>query len=220
MSPDKRAARATQGAWRVRGAESDGDVLNEVRAGNTALYEVLVQRHNPRLRRVARRVLSNDADVDEVIQEAHCSAFCAIQQFEGRSSFGTWLTRITLHAALTRLRHRACRLREWTPSEADSDYDPLSTVAAVQRNPEEQLLDKEALEALSLAVRALPEPYRTAFSLHWVRELSMAELAISLEVSEACAKSRLHRARRLLCSLLHARREAGGFDRAQQPAMV
>lgn len=218
MSPVNIEARALQGSSREFGAASDGDVIEEVRAGNTALYEVLVQRHNPRLRRVAHRVLANDADVDEVIQEAHCSAFRAIQQFEGRSSFGTWLTRITLHAAFSRLRHRACRLREWTAS--DSDCDPLATAVSAQRNPEEQLQDKETLETVSLAVKALPEPYRTVFFLYWSRELSTAELALSLEISEACAKSRLHRARRLLGGLLRARREPVPSARTEQPAVA
>jgi len=180
------------------GEASDEAVLELVRAGNTALYEVLVRRHDPRLRRVARRVLSNEADVDDVIQEAHCSAFCSINQFAGRSSFSTWLTRIAIHAALSRLRYRA-HLRELSPN---SDFDPLETVVSVQRNPEQQLQDKETRETLEVAVRALPEPFRAVCSLRWIRELSIAELAGLLEISEPCARTRLHRARRLLCRLL------------------
>ncbi len=202
MSPVGRDACAAEALSYWNGEVSDEAVLEHVRAGNTALYEVLVRRHNPRLRRMARRVLSNDADVDDVIQEAHCNAFCSIQQFAGRSSFSTWLTRIAIHAALTRLRHRA-HLRELSPG--CSDHDPLETVVSVLRNPEQQLQDKETLETLNAAVRALPEPYRAVFFLRWIRELSTAELAESLEISESCAKTRLHRAKRLLCSFLRER---------------
>jgi len=199
MNPVETKARGANPPFGRCGEASDEAVLEHVRAGNTALYEVLVRRHNPRLRRVARRVLSNEADVDDVLQEAHCNAFCSIKEFEGRSSFGTWLTRIAIHAALTRLRHRA-HLRELSPNSPD--YDPLETVVSVQRNPEQQLQDKETLETLEAAVRVLPEPYRTVFFLHWIRELSTTELAVLLEISESCAKTRLHRARLLLCRLL------------------
>jgi RNA polymerase sigma-70 factor (ECF subfamily) len=162
-------------------------------------------------------VLSNEADVDEVIQEAHCNAFRSIKQFEGRSSFGTWLTRITIHAAISRRRHRA-QLREWSPS--DPDCDPFATIVSVQRNPEQQLQDKERLKTVDVAVRALPEPYRTVFSLHLVRELSVPELAELLEISESCVKTRLHRARRLLCSRLRERWDTLRSASTQEPAVV
>jgi len=177
------------------GEVPDEAVLERVRAGETELYEVLVHRHNPRLRRVARRVLSNEADVDEVIWEAHYKAFCSIHQFAGRSSFITWLTRIAIHSALSRLRHRV-HLRELSPSSCDSD--PLDGVVSFQRDPEQQLHDKEAHEALEAAARTLPEPYRTVFFLRRVQELSTSEAALFLEISEQCIKTRLHRARRLL----------------------
>jgi len=190
-------AEACAAAVPARGVAEVPDevVLERVRAGETALYEMLVRRHNPRLRRVAHRVLSNEADVDEVIQEAHCHAFCSLKQFAGRSSFSTWLTRIAIHAALSRFRRRT-HLREASPS--DSGYDPLESVVSSQRDPEQQLQDKETLETLDAAVRALPEPYRTVFHLRWVQELSTAETAVILGISEQCAKSRLQRAKGLL----------------------
>jgi RNA polymerase sigma-70 factor (ECF subfamily) len=199
MSPLRTETVASESPSSLCREVSDEIVLEHVRAGNTALYEVLVLRYNPCLRRMARRVLSNEADVDDVIQEAHFNAFRAIKQFEGKSSFRTWLTRITLHAALSRLR-RPERRRELSTKCAE--YDPLETVVSVQRDPEQQLQDKETMETLEAAVRCLPEPYRTAFFLHWVRDLSTAELAVSLEITESCAKTRLHRARRLLYGLL------------------
>ena len=199
MSLAETEARAAEAPSRWGGEASDEAVLERVRAGETALYEVLVRRHNTRLRRVARCVLSNEADVDEVIQDAHYNAFCSIKQFAGRSSFGTWLTRIAIHAALSRLRHRAY-VRELSPSSFG--YDPFDTLVSVQRNPEQQLQDKETQETLEAAVRALPERYRTAFFLRWVKELSTAEVAVSLEISEPCAKTRLHRAKGLLGSRL------------------
>lgn len=199
MSPVETLASAAEAASRWGGEAPDEVVLERVRAGETALYEVLMRRHNPQLRRVARRVLSNEADVDEVIQEAHYRAFRSIGQFAGRSSFSTWLTRIAIHAAMSRLRNRT-HLHEL--KTRSYDYDPLETVVSVERDPERQLQAKQTLETLEAAVRALPEPYRTVFSLRVVQELSTAEVAVLLEISEPCAKTRLHRARWLLGSRL------------------
>ena len=196
MSPFRTETDASESSSSLCREVSDEIVLEHVRAGNTALYEVLVLRYNPYLRRMARRVLSNEADVDDVIQEAHFNAFRAIKQFEGKSSFRTWLTRIAVHAALSRLRRPERR------RELHVEHDPLETVVSVQRNPEQQLQDRETMETLEAAVRCLPEPYRTAFFLHWVRDLSTAQLAVSLEITESCAKTRLYRARRLLFGLL------------------
>lgn len=184
------------------GEDSDETVLNHIRAGDTMLYEVLVHRYHRRLRRAARRVLDNDADVDDVLQETHLHAFCAINQFESRSSVGTWLTRIAVHSALTRLRLQA-RNRELTPSCLE--HDPLENVVSIERNPEQQLQDKERIEALRSAVQALPEPYRTTCYLRWFRELSTTELAGLLKISESCIKTRIYRAKRLLYGLLHER---------------
>lgn len=182
--------------------DSDETLLEHVRAGETALYGVLAQRYNQRLRRAAHRVLPNRADVDDVLQETHLRAFRSINQFEGRSSFGTWLTRIAIHAALSRLRLPAHK-REFKTS--CPDYDPLEAAVSTQRNPEQQMQDKETITALESAVQALPEPYRTTCYLRWFREVSTTELAGLLKISESCLKTRIHRAKALICKLLQER---------------
>lgn len=181
----------------------DEVLLDRVRAGETALYAVLVHRHNPQLRRAARRVLRDQADVEDVIQEAHYKALRYIEQFSGRASFSTWLTRIAIHAALSRLRNRA-RRRESDPAPAPykSLPPPLETVASTEPDPERQLLRKEAREALRSAVRGLPATYRMVFLLREVKELSTSEVAVLLEITEQCTKTRLHRAKELLTSRL------------------
>ena len=189
-------------SWRWGAETPDDAVLERVRAGETALYEVLVHRYNPRLRRVARRVFSNEADVEEVIQEAHYNAFRSLRQFAGRSSFATWLTRIAIHAALSRLRHRAY-LHELSP--ISSGGEPIETVVSPQRDPEQQLQDKETREALEAAVRALPKSYRAVLLLRKLEELRTTEVAVLLEISEGCARTRLRRALALLRGRLAGR---------------
>jgi RNA polymerase sigma-70 factor, ECF subfamily len=174
----------------------DKAVAHRVRAGETALYEVLVRRHNSQLRRAAHRILSNFADVEEVIQEAHFNALHFIEQFSGRSSFSSWLTRIVINVVLSRLRHRS-RLHD--SSRFSSVNDPLETVLSAQPDPERQMLGKETREALDSAVPAQPKRHRAVFFLRKVREPPTPDVAVMLDISEECAKTRLHRAKVLLC---------------------
>src|SRR4051812_11593576 len=82
----------------------DGDIVRRVRAGESALFEVLMRRHNQRCYRVARAVVKDEADVEDVMQQAYINAFTHLGQFEERSLFSTWLTRIVLHEAFNRRR--------------------------------------------------------------------------------------------------------------------
>jgi len=192
---------ANGASWHWGEETPDDAILERVRAGETALYEVLVHRHNPRLRCIVRRVLYNDADVEEIVQETHYNALRFIWQFSGRSGFASWLARIATHAALSRLRRRAYSHES---SPILSTGERLESIASAQRNPEQQLQDKEMRDALEAAVQALPKPYRTVLLLRKVKELSTTEVAVLLEISEGCAKTRLHRAQALLRRRLHA----------------
>ena len=94
------------------GALSDEQVVERVLAGETALYEVVMRRYNTRLYRVARAILKNDGEAEDVMQDAYVRAFQHLDQFAGRAKFSTWLTRIAVHEALARMR-KAKRFEEW-----------------------------------------------------------------------------------------------------------
>ena len=85
---------------------TDNEVVDRVKAGDTALYEILMRRYNQRLYRVARAILRDDAESEDVMQDAYVRAYEHLDQFAGRSLFSTWLTRIAVHEALARLRLR------------------------------------------------------------------------------------------------------------------
>src|SRR5687768_14283533 len=85
---------------------SDEEVVRRVIAGETALYEILMRRHNQRLYRAARAILGNDGEAEEVMQEAYVRAYIHLEQFDGRAKFSTWLTKIAVHEALARARKR------------------------------------------------------------------------------------------------------------------
>src|SRR5215475_2155078 len=92
---------AEQEAW------SDEQVVSRVLAGETALYELLMRRHNQRLYRVARSILREDAEAEDVMQDAYVRAYQHLADFEGRAKFSTWLTRIAVYEALARSRRRS-----------------------------------------------------------------------------------------------------------------
>src|SRR5256885_5562620 len=102
---------------------TDEEVVNRVRTGETALYEVIMRRYNQRLYRVARAILHNDVEAEDVMQDAYVRAYQHLAQYSGRSPFGAWLTRIAVNEALARLRSRG-RLQELEAMLHDSDDSP------------------------------------------------------------------------------------------------
>jgi RNA polymerase sigma-70 factor (ECF subfamily) len=179
--------------WR---ALSDDEVVRRVRAGDAPLFEVLMRRYNQRLYRVARAILRNDTEAEDVMQHAYVEAYLHLDQFAGRSSFATWLTKIAVYEALARVRRRGKeRLSEPRP---DSDEDTMSTLQSPRPDPEQQALQGEARVLLESAIEALPDAYRSVFVMRQVEGMSTAETAECLDISHEVVKTRLLRARGLL----------------------
>ena len=85
---------------------SDEEVVARVIGGETALFEILMRRHNERIYRAARAILRDDGEVEDVMQQAYVNAYTHLRQFDGRAQFATWLTKIAVHEALARVRRR------------------------------------------------------------------------------------------------------------------
>jgi RNA polymerase sigma-70 factor, ECF subfamily len=182
---------------------SDNDIVSRVRRGETGLYEMLMRRHNRRLFRVIRSVVTNDDEAEDVLQEAWVRAYEHLDQFAGRASFSTWATRIAFHEALARTRKN----RRWTPlenpeGEIMAEAERRQTTA---ETPEMQAERSQLGRMLQAAVDALPEAYRSVFVLREVEQLSTTETAECLELSEEAVKTRLHRSRALLRRDLESR---------------
>jgi len=176
-------------------AATDEVVVARVRAGALASFEVLMRRHNQRLFRAARAVLRDEAEAEDVVQDAWVRAYASLAQFGGRASFATWLTRIAVHEAIARRRRR---MRQVPLA------DHAATLPAGTRPPDDAAGGREVAIAIERAIDALPTPYRTTFVLRDVQGLDTAETAACLDVPEATVKTRLHRARTLLRSQLDA----------------
>jgi RNA polymerase sigma-70 factor, ECF subfamily len=180
---------------------SDLEIVRRVKAGEGALFELLMRRYNQRLYRVARAIVKNEAEAEDVMQQAYVNAYTHLGQFADRAKFSTWLTRITVYEALARLRRRG-RLTE---IDAMSDQDSRVVMASRGPDPEQEAITGELRVALERSLDSIPEIYRMAFVLREVEGLSTAEAAQCLETSEDVVKTRLHRARVLLRRALMAR---------------
>lgn len=185
-------------------AFSDEEIVRRVRAGERNLFEQLMRRYNQRVYRTARAVLRDDAEAEDVTQESWLRAFAHLDQFEGRSMFSTWLTRIALHEAWSRAR-RAKRTED--PSmipEGD-----LAGAGGGTPDPEAHASGREVRSFLESAVETLPDAYRLVFVLREVDGLSTAETAEALQISDDVVKTRLYRARAMLRRELLARAGPG-----------
>ena len=181
---------------------SDDEVVRRVRAGETALFEILMRRYNQRIFRVARAILRNEDEAEDVMQQAYINAYTHLDQFAGRASFATWLTRIAVYEASARARRR--RSTELATMQ-DAHDDSSASLRARGPDPEEELLAGEVRALLEAAIDALPRSYRSTFVLREVEGLDTADAAESLGISEELVKTRLHRARRMLRDELQRR---------------
>jgi len=185
----------------------DPEIVRRVRAGETALFEILMRRHNQRVYRAARAVVKDEAEVEDVMQQAYINAFTHLHQFEDRSQFSTWLTRIALHEAFGRRRKiRRSESRTDTQSNANDDRGELmDTIASPQPDPERQAYARELHRVLEAAVDTLPDTYRTVFMLRDIEGLSTSETGEGLGLGEEAVKTRLHRARAMIRRAVTAR---------------
>lgn len=180
----------------------DEEVVARVRAGDLALYEVIMRRYNQRLYRTARAILHDDVEAEDVMQDAYVRAYTHLEQFAGRSSFSTWLTRIAVHEALTRLRSRN-RHPQVDVTEYDGEISMKTPSSSL--DPEKSASTGQLREFLEEAVLKLPENYRTVVMLRDIEELSTAETAEALDLTEENVKIRLHRGHGMMRNLLFER---------------
>src|SRR5690348_279788 len=181
-------------------ALTDEQIIERVIAGETALYELIMRRYNQRLYRAVRSVLRNEDEVEDVMQDAYVRAFRHLADFAGRSQFSTWLIRIALHEAFARVRYGK-RMQQF--DDEDSNGGP-EMIPASTLDPEHRTVHREIAGLLEQAILSLPENLRTVLMLRDVEELSTAETAEALNLSEENVKTRLHRGRALIRRKLHA----------------
>ncbi len=197
---------------------SDAEIVARVVAGEIELFEVLMRRHNQRLFRTARAIVRDDAEAEDVMQEAYARAFSQLAQFEGRAQWSTWVTRIAVNEALGRVRRTGrfvsadvegveeARLSRKTTDRNDDAWREANGAAApFPTGPEDHAAARELGGFLERALDDLPDIYRSVFVLREIEELSTAEAAACLDITEELVKVRLHRARQGLRDRLDRR---------------
>jgi RNA polymerase sigma-70 factor (ECF subfamily) len=178
-------------------------LVGRAAAGDAHAVRLIIKTHNQRLYRLVRAVLRNNADAEEVLQEAYLKAFTHLAGFNGEASLATWLSRIALNTALMRLRARRRQKRAPEPALAEAEIIPFPLSSATI-DPERVMAQRQLLQLVEEATDALPESFRLVFVARVIEGLSLEETAALLDLPPATVKTRLHRARKLIRARLEA----------------
>ena len=180
-------------------ASEEADLFRRARERDPAAIRAIMQANNRRLFRMARGILKDDSEAEDVVQEAYVRAFTHLDSFRGDSSLATWLTRIAMNEALGRLRRRRPTVDYTTLKpgvlEAQIIQFPLS---AMTDDPERTMAQREIQTVVERAIDELPDAFRSVFIARVVEGMSIEETAELLDLKPETVKTRLHRARVLL----------------------
>jgi RNA polymerase sigma-70 factor (ECF subfamily) len=193
------------GAFFGTALSPDADLLGRLRSGDAAAFEELVRSVGPRLLAVTRRLLRNEDDARDAVQDAFLSAYRGLPAFDGNCQLLTWLHRIAVNAALMKLRRSRRRpeahIDDLLPEFDDTGHH-LSSIEPWRPEPLLALEREETRNRVRAAIDGLPDSYRTVLLLRDIEEMSTEETAQVLGLSGNAVKVRLHRARQALRALL------------------
>jgi RNA polymerase sigma-70 factor (ECF subfamily) len=195
-----RHAQAPQRADQIAPAgTADAELVERARARDEAAIRSIMQSNNRRLYRLARGILRNDGEAEDVVQETYVRAFTHLESFRGDSSLATWLARIAMNEALGRLRRQRPNV-EWTTLppgvlEAQVIRFPHS---ATSDDPEKSMAQREIQHVVEHAIDELPEAFRLVFITRVIEGMNVEETAEILGLKPETVKTRLHRARNML----------------------
>ncbi|HEY5279334.1 MAG TPA: RNA polymerase sigma factor [Pseudolabrys sp.] len=180
-------------------ALDDEALVRLARLRDEPAIRALTRRYNRRLFRLARSILRNDGEAEDVVQEAWVRAFTALDGFRGDAAFSTWLTRIALNEALGRRRRERPTLDWETYGDAASEAEIINfPVSAMVSDPERTMARSEIRNVLERSIDELPDAFRAVFVARIVEGMSVEETAELFAIKPETVKTRLHRARRLL----------------------
>jgi len=171
-------------------------LLQRARSGDSAAFAELSERCRLPLTRIARRILRNEADAEDCVQDSLLNAFVKLRSFDGRSAFLTWATRITINCCLMRLRvrrryHQAC-------FDSEITEEVYGSIGRMTLNPEQIITRSVEERQLHLAIASLPEKLRIVVEIKELQDRTVREVASLLGISATATKARLRRAKGLL----------------------
>jgi RNA polymerase sigma-70 factor (ECF subfamily) len=178
------------------------DLIARARRHDQASIRTLVRQHNRRLYRIARSILKDDWEAEDAVQETYIRAFTHLSDFEGRSQFSTWLTRIVINESLGRLRRRKPTVdfndEMSRPAPATAEDDKVFAIATPQPDPEQAMAQTEIRQILEHAIDTLPNAFRIVLVARDIEELSIEDTAELYGLRPGTVRTRLHRARAML----------------------
>jgi RNA polymerase sigma factor (sigma-70 family) len=179
--------------------QSDERLLSKARRGNPAAFGELCKRHEKRIFHVALRITRNHEDAEDTLQECFLNAMAHLRDFDGRSQFTTWLTRIAINSALMKIRRNRSS-RETPLQTADEFGEERECIRLIDRslNPEESYAERERATILRNLVSTLRPRIRTAIEMCHLQDCSLKETSDTLGISQAAIKGRLFHARAAL----------------------
>ncbi|MCF6100007.1 RNA polymerase sigma factor [Mesorhizobium muleiense] len=175
-------------------ASGEMQLVGRALARESGAFHTIIKMHNQRLYRIARSVVRNDSEAEDIVQEAYVRAFAQLGDFRGESSLATWPSRIVINEALGRLRKRRRTVAMPQNLQAEIIEFPLNP----SDDPERMMAQRQILELVERATDRLPDVYRTVFVARVIEGLSIDETAELLDVRPETVKTRLHRARALV----------------------
>jgi RNA polymerase sigma-70 factor (ECF subfamily) len=181
-------------------ASDDLSIVARVRAGDHAAFELLMRRYNRRLYRLARASLRDDTEAKDALQDAYLSAFRSMAQFRGEAALGTWLSRLVLNECRARLR-RSSRRQKIIPiisGELNTDEVAAGAESGELQAPDQLLTRAQMRSVIERKVSELPELFRVVFVLRSIEELSIDEIASTLDIPPETVRSRHFRAKGML----------------------
>ena len=177
----------------------DEELVRRARERDEAAVRAITQRYNRRLFRVARSILRDDAEAEDVVQETYVRAFTGLEHFRGDAAFGTWITRIAMNEALGRLRKRRPTVDWESYGENRTQAEIIDfPISAASNDPERTMAQGEIRVVLEHAIDELPDAFRAVFVARIVEGMTVEETADLFGLQAETVKTRLHRARNLL----------------------
>jgi RNA polymerase sigma-70 factor (ECF subfamily) len=189
----------------IAASTCESDLLARLRAGDDDAFELLVRQHTPRMLSIARRFVASEDDAADAVQDAFLSAFKALPTFEGGSTLATWLHRIVVNSCLMKIRsqnrRRTRSIEELLPKFDDTGHHS-HPVSAWSESAFGSLLRDETRAQIRANIAQLPDDYRTVIVLRDIEEMDTDQTAAILGIRPGAVKTRLHRARQALRSLI------------------
>lgn len=196
--------------------EGDRELAARAAAGDARAFESMMRRHNRRMYRTARALLRDDAESEEAVQDAYLRAWRALPQFRGEAQLSTWLVRIVVNQALSRLRRRGAVVIPFSGAAAEAQEEQAVEQSPQADSPESQVMRTQLRRVVEAHIDRLPSQFRTVFVLRALEDMSVEEVAQALEIPEATVRTRFFRARALLreslsCNIDFATEDAFSF---------